>query len=536
MTYPKSVLESRLKWLMFVRLLLAVVFILFILFIEFRGRGADPDLRIFSFRYLPAYWILTGVCALNLVYLIAVTRKVELDRLATLQVTMDVFIVSALVYFTGIDRIFAFFYFAVILSSALLIRPTYSFLFASLATIMLSSVSILYYLGGHQGLTLPLVTREVVEEHTQRLQFLLPYLFSFAVSLHLAALLSYKLAQELIRIRILSEEVLQNVEGGVIAVDPEGHILYINREAQSVLSLPPGPLEGKNVRDVVTRTEVTGAILLALAQLRRYRVETEIGGVPIEIATSVMFEEGAQTPRGVVVILRDLTMRKQLESMKILEERFRTVVELSASMAHEIRNPLASIKGASQELSGATTLGPDDQKLLSLLVAEVDRLDKLLSSFLEYASLKPMEFKVCDLSQVLQDIAVLLESRSRDKRVQIQRKIPDGVYCKVDEDKLRQVLLNVGINAIEAVKEGGQVTLACLPNGKDAVTIEVSDNGVGIAKDNLHRVFDPFFSTKAKGTGMGLSIARKIIQAHKGTMALESEIGRGTKVRIVLPA
>lgn len=536
MTYPKSVLERRLKWLMSVRLLLAIVFILFIVFIEFRGRPADPELRLISFRYLPAYWILTGVCALNVLYLIAVMRRADLNRLAVLQVTGDIFIVSALVYFTGIDRIFAFFYFAVILSSALLIRPAYSFLFASLATIMLSAVSILYYLGGHHGLALPLVAREVVEEHTQRLQFLLPYLFSFAVSLHLAALLSYKLAQELIRIRVLSEEVLQNVESGVMAVDPEGRILYVNREARSVLGLPPGALEGKSVEDVVSHPSVKDAIRTALARPGGPPVETEIRGVPIEIAVSVIFEEGAPAPRGAVVILRDLRMRKQLDYMKILEERFRTMVELSASMAHEIRNPLASIKGASQELSGLKSLDADDQKLLSLLVSEVDRLDKLLSSFLEYASLKPMEFKVCDLSQVLHDVAVLLESRSRDKRVQIRRKIPDGVYWKVDEDKLRQVLLNVGINAIEAVAEGGQVTLECRPNGKEAVAIEISDNGAGIPKEILHRVFDPFFSTKPKGTGMGLSIARKIVQAHKGTMEIESEVGRGTRVRIVLPA
>jgi PAS domain S-box-containing protein len=534
MIYSKEVLRSRLKWVMFGRLFFGVLLMLALFFLERGGPGGKP---FFSSPYAPAYWLLTFVCGLNLVYLLLVRWRLDPTHLSVLQVVLDIVLVSLLVYTTGIDRIFVYLYFATVLCAGLLINPAYSFLFASLATVLLSMVSILHYLAGHPEISwkLPLVSADLLDNQKAELQYLVPYLLSVAISLHVVAFLSSLLAKEMNRIRILSQEVVENMAEGVIAVDRTGQVAFINGEAKRMLGLPAERWEGRRHTEVIPRREVQEAVDLTLAQRTRHRSEIEINRVPVEILTSPISDPTTGEARGAVLILSDLTLRKKLEEMGKLQERFGAFVELSTSLAHEVRNPLASIKGASQELAGGDALKEDDVKLLNLLVKEVDRLDKILSSFLEYAVPRPLTLRVCHLSALLEEVAVLLESRARSRGVDVRRQISQGLYCKGDEDRLKQVFLNIGINAIEALPaSGGRIVLRGTVSDHQTL-VEIEDNGSGIPPDVLHRVFDPFFTTKDKGTGMGLAVARKIVQSHEGRIALESEVGAGTRCRVWLP-
>src|SRR6185295_4729384 len=207
------------------------------------------------------------------------------------------------------------------------------------------------------------------------------------------------------------------------------------------------------------------------------------------------------------------------------------------------RNPLASIRGAAQELQTSALPGEDDRQLLQVVIRESDRLDEIISEFLDYASDRPMEMGLCDLAEVLHETVQLLEARGHHN-VEIRREIPRTMLCRGAPDKLKQVFLNLGINALDACAQSmriGHMSVRCTPSRgpqpdlREGVTVEVSDDGCGVSRENLGRVFDPFFSTKPKGVGMGLAIARKIVQAHGGDITLESQEGKGTLVKVWLP-
>jgi two-component system sensor histidine kinase PilS (NtrC family) len=539
MIYSKDVLEPRLKWVMFGRLVAAILLMGLVVLLESVAlRPAPGGGQWADVRYVPAYWTLLGLCALDLGYLLLV-RRVNLSRLAAVQLSLDVVVVTSLVYFTGIDRLFSFLYFAIVLVSAHLLRPAYSFAFASAATIMLSCVSLLHFFAGEEvaGWRLPLVDPRIVADHTVRLSSLLPYLGIFALSLHATALLSFLLAHEMMRIRILGQEVLENIAGGVFAVDRDGRITYFNSEAQRLLGFPRERIYGRPFATVIHRRDIRGAVEEALIGWRRVIRELQLENRPLELQVSPIREPGSGEFRGAVAILADLSLRKKVEEMSKIKDRFGAFVELSAALAHEIRNPLASIKGASQELLEGQALQEDDRNLLSLLMREVDRLDRILSSFLDYASPKPLEFSLCDLSKVLEDVARLLEARTQAREIRIDRKIQPALFCKGDGDQLKQVFLNVGINAAESIRNGrGLIRIECRPEVGGGVAVEIEDTGEGISPNLLSRVFDPFFSTKSSGTGMGLAVARNIIQAHGGRIAIESEVDKGTICRIWLPS
>jgi signal transduction histidine kinase len=232
-----------------------------------------------------------------------------------------------------------------------------------------------------------------------------------------------------------------------------------------------------------------------------------------------------------------------MEEMTRRAERFKALLEMSAGMAHEIRNPLASIRGAAQELQTSKLPHEDDRQLLGVVIRESDRLDEIISEFLDYANDRPIERGLCDLSDVLQETVLLLEARG-NRNVEIRREIPRTMVCRGAPDKLKQVFLNLGINALDACSQNvkiGHVQFRCVPargaagDPRQGVLVEVSDDGCGIPRENIGRVFDPFFTTKPRGVGMGLAIARKIVQAHEGEIVVESQEGKGTVMKVWLP-
>lgn len=214
-------------------------------------------------------------------------------------------------------------------------------------------------------------------------------------------------------------------------------------------------------------------------------------------------------------------------------ERLRTVGEMAAGMAHEVKNPLAAIRSAAQMLAGRVT-GPDTE-LAGIVIAEVDRLNRVVSDFLDYARPTPLERRPVSLPELLDSCAAFLAPVAAEKRVVIERDYrANPAPVPADSDKLRQVFLNLMLNALQAVGPGGRVLLATEP-GSRQVVVSVRDNGPGVSREMLGRVFEPFFTTRRGGTGLGLAIAQRIVAEHGGSISIASGPGSGTTVRVVLP-
>jgi len=227
-------------------------------------------------------------------------------------------------------------------------------------------------------------------------------------------------------------------------------------------------------------------------------------------------------------------LRENFEGMK-RAERLYALGQLSAGLAHEIRNPLASIEGAAAVVQRELT--PEDRRreFLDIIQKESRRLNQLLTSFLNFARPSPPHFKTIEMDGLLDSVIILAQHAGETSRRELKKDIQPGLSrLECDPEQLKQVLLNLVMNAIQATPQGGTVVLAAREDG-NKVTIDVHDQGPGISADSLDRVFDPFFTTKQNGTGLGLSVAYQIVSQHGGTLTVARNSPDGVTMRVSLP-
>lgn len=524
-------LEGRLNGLMLARLAVALLSLSAILVLE-------TGFRAFSPRQIPPYAVLTFACVVNLAYLVAVRLGANLRRQAILQLSGDVVLVTALVYLLGPQRLAPILYFLVVIGAAAVLGQRAAMMVAVSSALFMGSVSALYHAAPEGGL--PLVDPEIVRTSDTRLSFLILFGGLFALALFAVTFLAGKLSEEARHVRILNEEILQNMAGGVLAVDRFGAIAYANDQARRLLGVRDGAAGVEYAR--VMPKEVAAVFSRALTGGERVQSELVVNGTPVEMSISHLKDERHPGLRGVVAIVNDLSLRSQMEKVTRQAGRFKALFEMSAGIAHEIRNPLASIRGAVQELQNVPLENPDDRKLMEVVVRESDRLNKIITDFLEYASDRPVQFSLCNVPDILREVAVLLGTRDPQRRMRVSVDVPKTFLVRAAPDRLKQVFLNLGVNALEATERPVQLTIRCLPATapegapRDGALVEFEDNGPGIPADILPRIFDPFFTTKPKGTGMGLAIARKIVDEHAGSIRVDNRSGRGSIFRIWIPA
>lgn len=259
------------------------------------------------------------------------------------------------------------------------------------------------------------------------------------------------------------------------------------------------------------------------------------GEIPVGINTSVL--RGNQGGvRGVIAVFQDLTEVKKLEEKMRKADRLAAVGQLSANVAHEIRNPLSSIRGSVEVLKGELKLEGEERKLMDLIIKESDRLNGILQDFLSFARPGKGRFKTLDLRDLAKEVAALLRRESvKPQMGTIEAKSGDvPLLVRGDQDQLKQVLLNLGLNGLEALERGGWVRFEAIGSGNGKVRLAVRDNGRGISPSVREKIFQPFFSTKKGGTGLGLSIAERIVEEHGGQIEVQSQRGKGTTFFITL--
>ncbi|MFQ6043560.1 MAG: nitrogen regulation protein NR(II), partial [Candidatus Poribacteria bacterium] len=259
--------------------------------------------------------------------------------------------------------------------------------------------------------------------------------------------------------------------------------------------------------------------------------------IPVEVSTSSLKNDTGETT-GVVIIFTDLTERKEMEKQILRADKLATLGQLAAGIAHEIRNPLAGISGAAQILKDEIPKTDLHWEILDEIVEKIKTLENSISDFLRFARPAPLQLSPTDINEVVQSVLFLINKQREMQGVSIVTEYDDSLpIIMADAEQIQQVILNLALNALQAIDEkGGRVLFKTFQTSvpDPQIVVEISDTGVGIPPENLSRIFNPYFTTKGEGTGLGLSIAQRIVEEHGGSISVESEVGKGTTFRVSL--
>lgn len=470
-----------------------------------------------------------------------------------LQALFDLVLVTAIVHVTGGGASqFTALYILVIATSAVLLSPTGALVTAALACLTyFVEVIVLSRAQLDAALWLQLGVFAVVALSS----------WYIAARLREARAGTEELAAELVKVRLEASDILRNIRSGIVTVDGAGTLLYANPAAGALLGLP---LESQLGRSAIALIEPVSPVLARAMEravgegVRMTRAEgtvtTATRSFPIGLNTTLSQSGGREGDAGggagggtATAIFQDISDQKRLDALHLRAERLEAVAELSASLAHEIKNPLASIRSAVEQLGRSPRATDDERSLASLIVRESDRLSRLLSEFLDFARVRVTRMGAVDLAAVARGATSLVAAHpDRREGVQVQCAVPElPVVVEGDEDLLHRAVFNLTLNAVQASTRPGTVRVELAPLTSDdapagvsfdegGVALRVSDEGDGIPDEIRDRLFDPFFTTKPGGSGLGLSVVHRAIESHRGFVFVDSD-PRGTRVTVLLP-
>ena len=360
------------------------------------------------------------------------------------------------------------------------------------------------------------------------------------------------LAAEVRQLHLEADDVLKNIRTGVLTVDGDGRLLYSNPAAEEILAFRAQEWMGLALgHELARRSPEFWAAVTATARrgVRAMRVEAMVHrpdrSFTIGVTTTTLDARADGVPR-VTAIFTDISDSKRLEELRLRAERLEAVAELSSSLAHEIKNPLASIRSSVEQLARSTRTNADEKFLAGLIVRESDRLSRLLSEFLDFSRVRVTECRALDLHEVAQAAIRLVTGHpdcAADARIQL---VGGSTAMEGDEDLLHRVVSNLILNALQASGPGARITVRTghpapgdVPVGsaiENPVALEVRDNGPGIPDNVRGRLFEPFVSGRVGGTGLGLAIVQRAVDAHRGLVLVDTTPGKGTTFRIYFPA
>ena len=355
---------------------------------------------------------------------------------------------------------------------------------------------------------------------------------------------TYIVKKTLNEMKVYTSKLLETMDNAVISVDNNGNIKTFNRKSEEIFGKKKEEVLNKDCQEVLN-LNINGKCLLKECLLEKKNITQEIVSEEkglkkkiLDISTSFLTDKSGEIT-GVVAVIRDVTEINNLNEEMARHKRLVALGKLSAGIAHEIRNPLSSIRGLAQFVYNSFSKTDERKEDLNTIIQEVDRLNKLVVQVLDFAKLKKPNLTRFSLNDLIRKITELFKIEIKDKQIKFNLELsPDISQIQSDEDQVRQILMNVIINAIQAIPKEGEIkikTEKATLRGEPAIKLIVEDSGIGIPEKDFNQIFDPFFSTKEKGSGLGLSIVYKLVEAHQGEIKVESKKGEGTKFGIFLP-
>ena len=342
------------------------------------------------------------------------------------------------------------------------------------------------------------------------------------------------------KVKAFSDNLVENMPMGLVAIDPEERIASFNQTAESMLGISAHQALFKRIPEILPPSFQNFFNQLK-SESRPINREIEASlnnekNLPLEvIGTALTGEDG--TGLGWVILFRDLSEIQHLKREIARSQRLASIGRLAAGVAHEIRNPLSSIKGFATYFKERYRDTPKDHQIAEIMIQEVERLDRVIGQLLEFARPMSIQRRATQLDALIRHSLKMVEGDARQKGITLNVESDPHINAvHIDPDRIKQVLLNLFLNAMEAMSEGGKLSVAVLRlDTNRSIQITVSDTGPGIKPEDLPNLFDPYFTTKPSGTGLGLAIVHKIIESHQGEIEVKSMSGEGTTITMVIP-
>lgn len=533
-------LKKRLRWLMFFRVIIATFLLCITTFIQIKETGLSLHAAL-----TPVYFIIALIYLFSFAYFF-ISKIIKNIRLNIyIQSLSDLSLITGLVYVTGgIESIYSVFYPLVIIYSVLFLADRGGLISASVGSIFYGLLLDLEY----YGLIQPIYTRSY--DYNYEASYILSRIVIHIISFYIVALLTSfafkqeKRARDLLaekesafdKLDLLHKSIIESVDTGILTVDLNWNIKSFNRGAEEITGFLRSEIINKKLGDAFP-------LLYRMINKEgtwkpRSRFEVVDSGKTLGCSVSTLID-GNREKIGNILIFQNLTVIKEMEGQIEKNKRLAFVGEIAAGLAHEIRNPLASISGPIQMLSKDLRLDETDRKLMNIILRGKDRLDGFVKDFLLLARPKPSERMAINVEAIIDDLLESLRFTPEWlENIKIIENLCDQTSIYGNKAEIRQVIWNLILNSVQAMPEGGTLkieTRKVFNNTKEYIEIRISDNGYGIEEKTLDRLFEPFYTTKENGTGLGLAIINRIVESHMGKIRIKSKLGKGTDCIVLLP-
>ncbi|MDL1968990.1 MAG: ATP-binding protein [Deltaproteobacteria bacterium] len=548
-----NLIEKRLRWLMCCRVVIATFLLGITTFI--RLKETEPSLQA---TLSPVYFIIALIYLFSFAcfFIQKIIKNIKLN--VYIQSLSDISLITGLVYVTGgIESIYSVLYPLVIIFSVLFLAGKGGLISASVSSIFYGLLLDLEY----YGIIQPIYTWDY--DYNSSAGYVFSRIFVHIISFYIIALLTSfaveqeKTARDLLekkesafdQLDLLHKSIIESVDTGILTVDLNGDIKSFNRGAEKITGFLYSEIINKNINDAPTLI----SNLLNKGNRWKPRSRFEVAGSGKILGCSVSpLVDGNRKKIGNILIFQDLTVIKEMERKIEKNKRLAFVGEIAAGLAHEIRNPLASISGPIQMLSKDLKLDETDTKLMQIILRGKDRLEDFVKDFLLLARPKQSERKDINIKAIIDDVLESLRfSPEWREDIEVTKDLCNQSSIYGNRAEIRQVISNIISNAAQSMPEGGILKIETTPfpppshlvkggkekflDRKQYLKIRISDSGCGIEGKDQDRLFEPFYTTKENGTGLGLAIANRIVVNHMGKIRIESKPGKGTDCIVLLP-
>ncbi len=512
------------------------------------------SLIIVSFLFSAVYTALKG-------------KVKNLYTLVYVELFTDIIYITVIIFCTGgSESSFQLCYSLTIISGSMFLYKNGAFIISSTACVLYTSLVSMQV----QGILKP-IPDAMFSGVTSNIHSTIFKVFINVIGLNIIAYLSGSLAthyraskneliqteEDLTRLQTFNTNILQNMSSGLIVTDLNTRIILANQSAASITGFDINSFKNKVFSSVFNSVPLTQILKKLNTNRTSFRWEGNIihnSGKKVYVGMTVsLLRNNLSEAIGSISTFQNLTELKKMEDEVKRSEKVSAIGELAAGMAHEIRNPLASIRGSVQMLNDELDLDKSSRKLMMIVLEESDRLNKIITDFLAFARPKPINSSKCSIQEVVKDTLALVNVIPETTgKITFKSEIPTNLpLLSFDKDQIKQVLWNLITNSIQAMPDGGiiRVMLSSVDKSSNtknnrssieqveypAIKLSVSDQGNCISEESLNKIFDPFYTTKINGSGLGLSIVHRIVENHNGQLSVESKTGEGTTFNIYLP-